>query len=128
MEFGRPPWAFKDEKLKMTGSDMETAELLAHDLDVKLEIVELTGPNRVAFLQAKKVDVVLSGFSITPERLKVVDFSTPYVAAGVVVGAPKSLTLKSTAELRGQRVGVTRGTTSDSSLTKQAAELGVDVV
>jgi polar amino acid transport system substrate-binding protein len=127
LEFGRPPWAFKDEKLKMTGSDLETAELLATDLGLKLEIVELTGPNRIPFLQANKVDVVLSGFSITPERQKVVDFSTPYVAAGVAVGAPKPLTLKSVGDLKGHRVGVTRGTTADGAVTKQAAELGVEV-
>lgn len=50
LEFGRPPWGFKDSQLKMTGSDMESAELLARDLGVKLEIVEVTGPSRVPFL------------------------------------------------------------------------------
>lgn len=29
LEFGRPPWGFKDDALKPTGSDYETAALLA---------------------------------------------------------------------------------------------------
>ena len=116
LEFGRPPWAFKDEALKMTGSDMETAELLAVDLGVKLEIVEVTGPNRIAFLQSNKSDVVLSTFSITPERLKVVDFSTPYAV------------LKGVADLKGRRVGVTRATTADVEMTKLAKDGDIEVV
>lgn len=128
LEFGRPPWAFKDEALKMTGSDMETAELLAADLGVKLEIVEVTGPNRIAFLQSNKSDVVLSTFSITPERLKVVDFSTPYAVAAVFVAAPKSVALKGVADLKGRRVGVTRATTADVEMTKLAKDGDIEVV
>lgn len=128
LEFGRPPWGYKDAQLKMTGSDMETAELLAADLGVKLEIVEVTGPNRIPFLQTRKADVVLSTFSITPERLKVIDFSRPYASAVQMVGAPKNLSLKSEADLNGKRVGVTRATTGDVELTKKAKDLGVEIV
>ncbi|MDP9607185.1 UNVERIFIED_ORG: polar amino acid transport system substrate-binding protein [Variovorax paradoxus] len=128
LEFGRPPWGYKDERLKMTGSDMEAAELLAADLGVKLEIVEVTGPNRVPFLQTNKADVVLSTFSITPERLKVIDFSAPYASAIQIVGAPKSMAIKSEADLKGKRVGVTRATTGDVELTKRAKDLGVEIV
>jgi len=128
LEFGRPPWGFKNDKLKMTGSDMEAAELLAADLGAKLEIVEVTGPNRIPFLQTRKADVVLSTFSITPERLKVIDFSLPYASAVQIVGAPKGVALKGEADLKGKRVGVTRATTGDVELTKKAKDLGVEVV
>jgi polar amino acid transport system substrate-binding protein len=128
LEYGRPPWAMKDATLKPTGSDYESAEMLAADLGVKLEIVEVTGPNRIPFLQTNKADIVLSTFSITPERLKVVDFSVPYAAAVQVIGAPKSIVLKTDADLRGKRVGVTRATTGDAELTKRASDLGVEIV
>jgi polar amino acid transport system substrate-binding protein len=128
LEFGRPPWAFKDATLKMTGSDYETAELLAADLGVKLEIVEVTGPNRIAFLQTSKADVVVSTFSITPERLKVVDFSAPYASSGVYIAAPKGIALKSVADLKGRRVGVTRATTADAEMTKLERDGRAEVV
>lgn len=128
LEFGRPPWGFKDSQLKMTGSDMESAELLARDLGVKLEIVEVTGPSRVPFLQSSKADIVLSTFSITPERLKVIDFSAPYASAVQFIAAPKSMNVKSLADLNGKRVGVTRATTGDVEITKIAKERGIEVV
>lgn len=128
LEFGRPPWGFKDNQLKMTGSDMESAELLASDLGVKLEIVEVTGPSRVPFLQSGKADIVLSTFSITPERLKVIDFSAPYASALQYIAAPKSMEVKSLADLSGKRVGVTRATTGDVELTKIAKDRNIEVV
>jgi polar amino acid transport system substrate-binding protein len=128
LEFGRPPWGFKDTQLKMTGSDMEAAELLASDLGVKLEIVEVTGPNRIPFLQSNKADVVLSTFSITPERLKVIDFSLPYASAVQYIAAPKGVHLQGLADLAGKRVGVTRATTGDTEITKVAKDRGIEIV
>ncbi len=118
LEFGRPPWGFKDADLKPTGSDYETAQMLAKDLGVTLEIVEVTGPNRVPFLVSNRADVVISTFSITPERQKVIEFSVPYASAVQYVAAPKSLSLADKKDLEGKRVGVTRGTTGDTVLSK----------
>lgn len=127
LEFGRPPWGFKDDALKPTGSDYETAALLAKDLGVELEIVEVTGPNRVPFLVSNRADVVISTFSITPEREKVIEFSVPYASAVQFVAAPKSVDLKSPDDLSGKRVGVTRGTTGDTVLSKLSVP-GIEVV
>ena len=88
IDLGVPPYGMKDAALKSTGSDVETARLLAQDLGVELEIVPTTGANRVPFLQTNKADIVISSMSITPERQKVVDFSVPYAAILAVVGAP----------------------------------------
>ncbi|QND72850.1 transporter substrate-binding domain-containing protein [Tardiphaga robiniae] len=127
LEFGRPPWGFKDKDLKPTGSDYETAALLAKDLGVGLEIVEVTGPNRVPFLISNRADVVISTFSITPERQKVIDFSVPYASAVQYVAAPKGMELHDKKDLQSKRVGVTRGTTGDTVLSKLEVP-GIEVV
>ena len=127
LEFGRPPWGFKDDALKPTGSDYETAALLAKDLGVALEIVEVAGPNRVPFLVSNRADVVISTFSITPERQKVIDFSVPYASAVQFVAAPKSVELNNNDDLTGKRVGVTRGTTGDTVLSKLSVP-GIEIV
>ena len=120
IDLGVPPYGMKDAALKSTGSDVETARLLAQDLGVELEIVPTTGANRVPFLQTNKADIVISSMSITPERQKVVDFSVPYAAILAVVGAPRSMTLTSAADLANKKVIATRGTTNDAELTKIA--------
>jgi polar amino acid transport system substrate-binding protein len=42
-----PPFGLLDSNLKAVGSDVSAAKMLAKDLGVELEIVQLTGPNRV---------------------------------------------------------------------------------
>ena len=95
IDLGVPPYGMKDAALNPTGSDVETARLLAKGLGVTLEIVPTTGANRVPFLQTGKADIVISSMSVTPERQKVIDFSTPYAAILAVVGAPRDMKLTS---------------------------------
>ncbi|MGE0718335.1 MAG: transporter substrate-binding domain-containing protein, partial [Alphaproteobacteria bacterium] len=104
------------------GYDVEVAELMAKDLGIKLEIVPLTGPNRIPFLLTNKVDVVVATFGITPQRALSVSFSNPYVALSLVVLGPKGKAITNAAETKGFRVGVTRGTTQDLDFTRLAPE------
>ena len=120
IDVATPPFAMKDDKLNLIGSDVETAQLLAKDLGVELEIVPTTLANRVPFVQTGKADVVISAFSITPERAKVIDFTVPFASIQVVIGAPKSIQISSVADLAGKKVISTRGTTNDQELTKIA--------
>ena len=116
-----PPYGMTDANLKPTGSDVETAQLLAKDLGVAMEIVPVTGPNRVPFLLSGKADIVVSSFSVSEERKKVIDFSQPYGEVQVAIAAPAGIVIKGFADLAGKRVVVTRGTTADKELTTNAA-------
>ena len=117
-----PPFGMTDDKLQPTGSDVDTAQLLAKDLGVTLEIVTTTGPTRIPMLQTDKADLVVSTLSITAERAKVIDFSIPYADHPSVVASLSTVPLKEMADLAGKKVAVVRGTTQDSDLTKQAKE------
>ena len=115
-----PPFGMTDDKLQPTGSDVETAQLLAKDLGVPLEIVTTTGPTRIPMLQTDKADLVISTLSITPDRAKVIDFSLPYADHPSVVASLKSVPLASYADLAGKKVAVVRGTTQDTDLSREA--------
>lgn len=120
IDLGSPPFGTNDASMNPTGSDVETARLLAKDLGVELEIVPTTGANRIPFLQTGKADVVISSLSVTPEREKVIDFSAPYAQIQAVVAAPKSVAVKGFADLAGKRVATARGTTNDRLATEGA--------
>ncbi|MGZ5910268.1 MAG: transporter substrate-binding domain-containing protein, partial [Reyranella sp.] len=77
------------------------------------------GATRIPSLQTGKADLVISTLSITPERAKVIDFSKGYAVLRTVVAAPKSINVKSLADLDGKTVGTVRGTTHDTQLTKE---------
>ena len=115
-----PPFGMVDDKMMPTGSDVDTARLLAKDLGVALEIVTATGPSRIPMLQTNKVDLVISTLSITPDRAKVIDFSVPYADHPSVVAALPSIAIKSYADLAGKKVAVVRGTTQDTDLAREA--------
>ena len=115
-----PPFGMTDDKMQPSGSDVDTAKLLAQDLGVQLEIVTTTGPTRIPSLQTNKADLVVSTLSITPDRAKVIDFSIPYADHPSVVGALKGVAISSYADLAGKKVAVVRGTTQDTDLTREA--------
>src|SRR5450631_4292803 len=119
IDLGLPPYGMTDDKMQPTGSDVETARLLAKDLGVEFELVPTTGATRIPALQTGKADLVISTLSITPERAKVIDFSKGYAVLRTVIAAPKSLNVKSLADLDGKTVGTVRGTTHDTQLTKE---------
>ncbi|QIN65254.1 Bacterial extracellular solute-binding protein, family 3 (plasmid) [Caballeronia sp. SBC1] len=74
--------------------------------------------NRIAFLTSKKVDLVFANFTITDERKKEVDFSTPYFASGTQFIAKKG-TLKSPEQLNDLRIGADKGTTNEQQVRAQ---------
>jgi polar amino acid transport system substrate-binding protein len=67
--------------------------------------------------------------SITDERKKIVDFSTPYFNAGLTVVVKKdNTTVKSVDDLKGKTVAVKKGTTGSKYALDNATKLGIKVV
>jgi polar amino acid transport system substrate-binding protein len=119
-----PPYGILNAQQEPDGYDIEVAKLLGKYLGVKVNLVQLTSPNRIPFLVTNKVDLIVATFGVTPERAKQVLFSIPYSAIENVVFGPKDKPIKSVADLKGLRVGVPRGTVQDVILT---STLGNDV-
>lgn len=117
------PWGFKNEEGEPAGLDVEVAQLLAADLGVDLEIVPVTGPNRIPTLLSDKVDVLIAALGATPERAQQVAFSQPYAAVELGVYGPADMEKAETPDqLAGQAIAVAKGTTLDLWLTENAPE------
>jgi len=113
------PWGFSDKGGKLTGYDIEFAEMLAKDLGVKPEFTPVTVANRTAALLTGQVDMLAAVVTILADRQKVVLFSRPYsYLETVLIGKTGSPPMKSYADLKGLRIGVPRGSVQDSSVTQ----------
>lgn len=123
-----PPAAMMDSSMSPTGSDVETAKLLAQDWGVQIEWVPTTGATRIPNVNTGKADIIISTLSVTPDRAKVIDFSKPYAVLQSVFGARQDLAIKDWPDLKGRSVTVTRGTTQDTKLSAMAAEKDFKVV
>lgn len=73
-----------DSNLYAYGYDVIIAKKIAEANGWELEIVKLDWDSLIPALQAGTVDAVIAGQSVTADRLKQVDFSTPYYYATIV--------------------------------------------
>jgi polar amino acid transport system substrate-binding protein len=112
-----PPFGGTDAQQKPAGYDADVAKLLAKSLGVTLELVPVTGPNRIPYLLTNKVDVLIATFGITAERSKQVLFSNPYSTLTIYVLAPKSLNVKTPEDLKAVTISVARASTQDTAIT-----------
>jgi polar amino acid transport system substrate-binding protein len=112
-----PPFGGTDAQQNPAGYDADVAALLAKSLGVKLELVPVTGPNRIPYLLTNKIDVLIATFGITAERSKQVLFSNPYSTLTIYVLAPKSLAIKAPEDLKSVTISVARASTQDTAIS-----------
>jgi len=115
-----PPYGSVGTDMVPRGYDIDMATLIAKKLDVKLELIPVTGPNRVAYLQTKKAHLTISSLGKTPEREKVIDYSIAYAPFFDAVFGKKEILAKNYAELSGKVIAVTRGSMQDEELSRLA--------
>ena len=77
------PWAFKGKDGKLVGFEMDVARKLAKDMGVKLKVTSYDWKKLIPALKNGKIDIIIAGMSITPERALKVNFSMPYATSGV---------------------------------------------
>ena len=92
------PLSAKTKTGKIIGLDADIAKLMAGAMGVKLKLVAIPFPNLLPALEAGKIDMILSGMTITPRRnLKVVAvlicaalLSWPVLAEGETCNVPSA--------------------------------------
>lgn len=120
-----PPFGYTNEKGEPDGFEIALAKRFAKDLlgdESKIELVPVTGPNRVPFLQSDKVDVMIATMSKTDEREKVVDFTNPHFKSSTAVIVKEDSPVKEFKDLAGKKVVVVKGSTGDVLMTKKVPD------
>nr|WP_197914106.1 ABC transporter substrate-binding protein/permease [Listeria sp. PSOL-1] len=113
-----PPYEFHQTikgKDKIVGFDISIAQKIADNLHVKLVISEMGFDSLLGALKTGKIDMIVSGMSPTPERLKEVAFSDPYMTVeqkAIIREADKDK-LKQPSDFNGRKVGAQKQTTQE---------------
>jgi cystine transport system substrate-binding protein len=107
-----PPFNYQDEHGKLTGFEVEFAEALAKELGVVPEFQPTKWDGMLAALESKRLDVVINQVTISEERKKKYDFSSPYTVSGIQMLTRKGQEqqFQSAQDLAGKKVGVVLGT------------------
>jgi ABC-type amino acid transport substrate-binding protein len=83
------PFAMKNAVGDWEGIGVDFWRATAKKLDLKYEFVELPEPDLLPWLKNQKLDVVVGGFVITPEKERAIEFGQVYYAADRAMGAPR---------------------------------------
>ena len=117
----KAPFGYIDSNGKNQGFDVYLAKRFAKDLlgdESKVEFVLVDAASRVAYLESKKVDIIMANFTVTNERKQKVDFTNPYMKVSLGIVSPNSAKITSVDQLKGKKVIIAKGTTAETFLTK----------
>jgi polar amino acid transport system substrate-binding protein len=126
---GMPIGGF-DDNGKPTGYDVDWAHRLAEVLGVELEIVDVNGDTRIPAVTSGQVDCILSNITGNLTRAQTIDFSIPYLRAGIkmLTQAGSKYHMVEDLNTPEARVTVARGTTGEDLVLKHAPKATITYV
>jgi polar amino acid transport system substrate-binding protein len=117
-----PPFEFVDASGTIQGFDIDIAKALCAEMKAECSFVSTDWDGIIPALNAKKFDMIVSSMSITPERLKLVDFSNKYYNTPPAIAVPKDSTITDVAGLKGKVIGAQTSTTHANYAEKHLAD------
>lgn len=129
IEAAYPPFASKTPDNTIVGFDYDIGQALCAEMNVKCVWQEQEFDGLIPALKVKKVDAVISSVSMTPERMKSVDFTNRYyrIPARLVFKKGSDVS-EIPAQLKGKRIGVQRATNFDRYVTEKFVPAGAEIV
>lgn len=117
------PFVF-EEKGKLTGFDVDLGQVVADSLGVDLDVLDVDFDSITSgdSLNTDVCDVAIAAMTITGERARVLDFSSPYFDAKQALVTPRGSGIDQLTELAGTRVGVQKDTTGETYMSDYAPE------
>jgi len=97
---GYPPFNYFSPDDKLVGFDIEIGKEVAKILGVKYEPITTDWSGILEGLRSGRYDAIFGSMAVTPDRLKVVDFTDPYYYSGAQLIVPKDSKIKSINDLK----------------------------
>lgn len=100
-----PPFEIVDSSGNVVGFDVDLLNAIAEDQGFKVEYLDQDFAGLIPALQTGNVDIIASGMTITEEREGEVDFSEPYITAGLALAVTTdNEEIQSVDDLKGKTV------------------------
>ena len=113
-----PPYEFLRGH-EIVGIDVEICRAIAQKLGREFSCETVDFDSVIPAVISGKADLAAAGITITEDRKKNVDFSVPYVKTGIVVIYKKSVGFTGPEQLKGKKIGVQGGTTSETYVLEE---------
>jgi ABC-type amino acid transport substrate-binding protein len=128
-----PPYQLRDETTnEIVGFEVDLANACAEKLGLTIEWQDVGFDSIIVSVQQGQLDMGVSGFSVTPERLELISFTIPHsTTEGQVIMLQSTMTAKGITTVNSleelKTLGITVGT-QDGNVEKEELEAaGVDI-
>ena len=108
-----PPFESLEDN-KVVGIEVDIMKLIAQELGVEIEFVQMDFDSVLIGIQSAKYDCAMSGITVNPDRQKNMLFTAPYYNAAQVIVVKEGSAIKGKADLTGKTVSVQTGTTAEA--------------
>ena len=118
-----PPFGYL-ENGEMVGFDIDLINEIAKTAGKKIEIKNMAFDGLLPAMQVGKIDVIISGMTVTDERKKSVNFSDTYfISKQAILINEDNQNIKSFEDLPKNKVGVVLGYTGDLIVTEMGGPI-----
>jgi polar amino acid transport system substrate-binding protein len=128
VEASYAPWAYVDHG-EYKGIAIDAMRAIAKAEGFKVKFKDLPFPSLIPALSTGKIDILVTGLTVTEKRSKVIDFTIPWWETNDVILVPKKSTLNIfTAVCCGAKIGVQGGSSQQAWMDQNVVKPGkVDV-
>lgn len=113
-----PPMEFVDKDKQLVGFSVDYMKAAAEAAGYEVNIINSAWDGIFAGLINKQYDAICSSVTITPERKKTMDFSTPYFTVRQAIIVPKDVEIKGLEDLKGKKAGSQISTTGTFAINR----------
>ena len=122
------PWSYHDSSDTLVGYDVEVSRAIAEKLGVEPEFVEINWDTKVVELDAKSIDCIWNGLTLTDEIKENAATTKPYAKNAQVVVVKDGTEYTSTADLVGKTVVAEAGSAGESAIADDASLSQADYI
>lgn len=120
-----PPWEFKTETGAFDGFEVDVVREIATRLDMTPEFQGLDFRALFVASASRRVDMVISSLTITPERLQAQAFVQPYAEGALGLATKEGAGVASVEGIAGKRVGSVATSFPENWIKERQGDLGL---
>src|ERR1700736_4227297 len=129
VKYDAPPFgSLNPQTNQVTGFDVDIARAIAKKVlgsPDKVELVQVKSDNRIPLVQNGDIDAFVATATITPARMKTIDFSNVYYRAGQSLLVKRGSPIKSDKDLDGKGVCSVQGSTPEQTIRRLVPKANV---
>ncbi len=112
------PMGFRDDKGEIVGFDIDMAKAVSKEIGVPIEFKPIDWASKETELESGRIDCIWNGFTMTPERQKVLAFTKPYMDNEQVYVVLNENAAQKAEDLNGKKLSIQESSTAQTVLDR----------